>query len=286
LNLFNNRLQIGGGLRYDRFRFGIEDRVVPEASGTQTAGRWQPKASLAYTPTHRLPLTLHANYGRGISTADARVIVQRPGSQRIATTDFYQFGTSHHVGRVSATTDFFLIDRSAEQVYLADDGTYEFQGPSRAYGWEAKLGLELNRYVSLFGGVTDVANALYRGTQPREYVTNAPRLVANAGLTVSSWRGWSGSLRMRSINHYRLDNLDSSVLAAGHTVWDVGVARRVRRGIELNFTVDNLLNRSYWETQNFYESRLRGQTPRVRIHATPGYSRTVMVGMTFRLFGK
>jgi outer membrane receptor protein involved in Fe transport len=91
---------------------------------------------------------------------------------------------------------------------------------------------------------------------------------------------------MRSINHYRLDSLDSSVLAAGHTVWDLGVARRVRRGIELNFTVDNLLNRSYWETQNYYESRLPGQIPGTRIHATPGYSRTIMVGMTFRLFGK
>jgi outer membrane receptor protein involved in Fe transport len=286
LNLFGNRLQLGGGLRYDYFRFGITDQVTPEGSGTQTAGRWQPKASIAYTPSHRLPLTLHANYGRGISTADARVIVQRPDSQRIANTDFFQFGTSHHFGRVSATTDFFLIDRSAEQVYLADDGTFEFQGPSRAYGWEAKLGVEVNRYVSLFGGVTDVANALFRGTLPREYVTNAPRLVANAGLTVSSWKGWSGSLRMRAINHYRLDSLDPAILAAGHTVWDLGVARRVRRGVELNLTVDNLLNRSYWETQNYYESRLPGQMPGTRIHATPGYSRTIMVGMTFRLFGK
>ena len=177
LNLFGNRLQLGGGLRYDYFRFGIADQVTSAGSGTQTAGRWQPKASIAYTPSHRLPLTLHANYGRGISTADARVIVQRPDSQRIANTDFFQFGTSHHFGRISATTDFFLIDRSAEQVYLADDGTFEFQGPSRAYGWEAKLGVEVNRYVSLFGGVTDVANALFRGTLPREYVTKLPDLL-------------------------------------------------------------------------------------------------------------
>jgi outer membrane receptor for monomeric catechols len=286
LNLFGNRLQLGGGLRYDQFRFGIRDIVDPEATGTQTAGRWQPKASIAYTPFQRLPVTFHANYGRGISTADARVIVQRPDSPRVATTDFYQFGTSHRFGRVSATTDLFLIDRSSEQVYLADDGTYEFQGPSRAYGWEAKLGIEINRYVSFFGGITDVANAFFRATGPREYVTNAPKLVANAGLTLSGWKGWSGSLRMRTINHYRLDGLDSSILAAGHTAWDFGLSRRVRRGIELNFTIDNMLNRSYWETQNYYESRLMGQQPQTRIHATPGYPLTVMVGMTFRMFGK
>lgn len=286
VSLLHGKLQAGLGLRFDQFRFSLRDRVDPAGGGTQTAGRWQPKASAAYTPSSRIPLTIHANYGRGISTADARVIVQRPDSRRIATTDFYQLGTSHRIGRVSASADLFLIDRSSEQVYLADDGTFEFQGPSRAYGWESKLGVELTRFVSIFGGVTKVGNVYFRHTSPREYVTNAPHFTANAGITVSSWRGWSGSLRMRAINHYRLDSLDPSVTAAGHTVWDFGVARRVRRGVELNLTIDNLANRAYWETQNYYESRLPGQEPATRIHATPGYPLTVMVGMTFRLFGK
>ena len=286
VDLFGNRLQLGAGLRYDVFRFGIRDRVQPEASGVQSAARWQPKLSAAYTPSARLPLTLHANYGRGISTSDARVVVARPESQRIATTDFYQVGSSHKAGRFSATADLFLIDRSAEQVYLADDGTFEFKAPSRAYGWEAKLGAELNRYVSIFGGTTKVGNVFFRTPGEREYVTNAPRLVANAGATVSSWRGWSGSLRMRAISGYRLDGFDPSIRAAGHTVWDMGVARRVRRGVELNLTVDNLASRRYWETQNYYESRLPGEEPASRIHATPGYPLTIMAGMTFRFFGK
>lgn len=287
VSLFGNRLQLGGGLRYDTFRFDVQDRVEPDMSGTHTAGRWQPKASLAYTPHGRIPVTVHANYGRGISTADARVIVQRPDSTRIATTDFYQFGTSHRIGGFSATADLFLIDRSSEQVYLADDGTWEFKGPSRAYGWEAKTGYEFNRFLSVFGGVTKVGNAFFRGgDEEREYVTNAPHFVANAGVTVSAWRGWSGSVRMRAINRYRLDGFDPSVLAAGHTVWDIGIARRVARGVELNLTVDNVANRSYWETQNYYESRLPGQDPLSRIHATPGYSRTVMAGLTFRGWGK
>jgi hypothetical protein len=278
VNVFNNRLQLGVGLRYDEFRFAVGDRL--------TAGEWQPKASIAYTPSQRLPVTFHANYGRGISTADARVIVQRPDSTRIATTDFAQIGTAHRMGRVSLTTDLFLINRSAEQVYLADDGTFEFMGPSRAYGGEAKLGIDVNRFVSIYGGVTKVANAFYRATAPKEYVTNAPHFVANAGVTLAGWRGWSGSGRMRAINRYRLAALDPTVLASGHTVWDVGVARRIRRWAELNLTIDNLTDRSYWETQNYYESRLRGQNPVSRIHATPGYPLTVMAGVTVRMFGK
>ena len=106
-----------------------------------------------------------------------------------------------------------------------------------------------------------VANAFYRGTGPRLYVDSAPRFTANAGMTVANWKGWSGSLRMRAINHYRLDGEDSSLFAEGHTVWDLGISRRVRRGVEFNFTVDNMLNRSYYETQNYFESRLSGQDP-------------------------
>jgi outer membrane receptor protein involved in Fe transport len=272
-------------LRYDAFRFDVRDRVDPAASGVESAGRFQPKASLAATPFARVPVTLYANYGRGISTADARGIVQRPDAVRVASTDFYQVGASERLGRFSASTSLFLIDRSNEMVYVADDGSFEFLGPSRAYGFEAKGVVELSRHWSLNAGLTKVANAFYRGA-PRIYVDRAPHLVANAGLTASSWRGWSGSLRMRSINHYRLDGEDPSIVAAGHVVFDFALARRIRRGVEFNFSMDNVFDRRYYETQNYFESRLPGQAPVARIHATPGYPRTMTAGLTFRLFGK
>jgi outer membrane receptor protein involved in Fe transport len=286
ISLANGRVQLGGGLRYDAFRFDVRDRVDPTASGVETASRFQPKASLAATPWARLPVTFYANYGRGISTADARGIVQRPDAVRIATTDFYQTGASHRWGRYSGSTSVFLIDRSNELVYIADDGSFDFLGPSRAYGFEAKTALELTRHWSIHGGLTKVGNAFYRGTGPRVYVDRAPHLVANAALTVSSWKGWSGSWRMRAINRYRLDGEDPAIAAAGHTVFDLAIARRILRGVEFNLTVDNLLNRAYYETQNYFESRLPGQDPAARIHATPGYPRTITAGLTFRLFGK
>ena len=286
LTLFNGKLLAGGGLRYDQFRFGVKDRVDPLQSGVQSAGRWQPKGSLAFTPSRRVPLTFYANYGRGISTSDARVVVQYPNDTRIAITDFYQLGVSHRAGRFSTSADLFLIDRSNEQVYIPDDGTFEFKGPSRAYGFETKAAVEITHHVSINAGLTKVANAFYRGELPRVYVDSAPHFVANAGLTVSSWRGWSGSLRMRAINHYRLHGENPSIVASGHTVFDLGVSRRIRRGVELNFALDNLTNRAYYETQNYFESRLPGQDPISRIHATPGYPISVMVGMTFRLRGK
>jgi outer membrane receptor protein involved in Fe transport len=285
-SLFGGRLQFGAGLRYDVFRVSVRDLVEPQFSGGQTAARFQPKFNLSYTPSHRVPVTFYANYGRGISSTDARGVVRAPGGTQIATTDFYQAGTSHQFRRVSVTTSLFWIDRSNELVYVPDDGSLEFAGPSRAYGFEARTSIEITRRLTLEGGVTKVLNAFYRGTTPRTYVDRAPHFVANAGLTLSAWRGWSGSVRMRAIDHYRLDPEDRSVAASGHTVFDLSASRRIRRGLDFNLALDNFTNRLYYETQNYFVSRLLGGTPVARIHATPGYPLTATVGLTFRFRSK
>jgi outer membrane receptor protein involved in Fe transport len=234
-----------------------------------------------------VPLTFHVNYGRGINSVDARVVVQHPKDPRLATTDFYQAGTSSNFGRLSLTTDVFLIGHSNELVYDPDDGTYEFQGPSRSYGYEAKLSMALTRHLALNGGLTKIGNAYFTGGDHRVYVDCAPHFVANAALTLAAWHGWSGSLRMRAINHYRLDENDPSIVASGHTVFDLGLARAIHRGIEFNLSVDNLTNRDYYETQNYFESQVAPLAPAVwRIHGTPGYPLTAVAGITFRLRGK
>jgi outer membrane receptor protein involved in Fe transport len=74
---------------------------------------------------------------------------------------------------------------------------------------------------------------------------------------------------------------------SGHTVFDLGLARQIRRGIELNLSLDNLTNRDYYETQNYLESRVTsdgsGRGPDSRYS---GYPLTAVVGMTIRLRGK
>ncbi len=287
LSFLRGRLLIGAGLRFDEFRYALADRVAPENGGVQAAGKWQAKGSAAFTPIRRVPLTLTANYGRGINSIDARGVVQRPDSPRLGATDFYEAGLSSNFKRIGLAADVFLIDHSHEQVYVPDDGSIEFKGPSRAYGYEAKASVAVTRHLSLNGGLTKISNAFYRGGLSRVYVDSAPHFVANAALTLAGWHGWSGSLRMRAINGYRLDGEDPSIRAAGHTVLDLGVARRIRRGVELNFSIDNLTDRDYYETQNYFESRVSPTAPVIsRIHATPAFPLTAVVGLTFRLGGK
>ena len=281
LSFWTGRLLVSGGLRFDEFRY-VVDGI------SQLAGRWQGKGAVAYTPLRRLPVSLHLNYGRGINSADARGVIQRPEQSRLATTDFYQAGFATHLQRLSLSGDFFLIDNSNAMVYIPDDGSFELKGPSRAYGFEAKASLQLTRRFAMNGGLTKVGNAFYRGTSPaRIYIDSAPRFVANAGVTMTPWHGWSGSLRMRAINHYRLDGEDPSIAAAGHTVFDMGVSKQVYRRAEFSVSFDNFTNRSYFETQNYFESRARPTAPVVaRIHGTPGYPLTVTTGVTFRFGAK
>ena len=287
LSFWNRRLILGGGLRYDEFRYNVDDRVNPDAGGLQYGGRWQGKGSAAFTPVKNAAFTLHANYGRGINSIDARGVVQRPDQPRLATTDFYQFSASSNRGRFGLSVDAFLIDHSNEQVYIPDDGSFEFKGPSRAYGYEAKASVQLTRHLSLNGGMTKIANAFFKGGDHRVYVDSAPHFVANAALTLAAWHGWSGSFRMRAINHYRLDGDDPSIVGSGHTVFDVGVAKQVSRRLELNLSLDNLTNRDYYETQNYFVSRVTPDAPIVaRIHGTPGYPLTAITGITMRFGGK
>jgi len=288
LTLAKGKIQIAGGLRYDNFNFNATDRLDRSINIARNGGLFQPKASFTYTPWLGKPLSFHWNYGRSVTSSNARALIIEPKSPLLAKTDFYQFGTSHNKGRFSAATSFFWIDRSLETIYVADSGLNEFTGPSRNYGFELKTSTQINRYLSLNASATKVINAFYRGTNPREYIDRAPHFTGYVGLTLSQWKGWSGSARMRAINRYILNGEDplSRSRVPGHTVTDIGFSRKLFKGVELNIAVDNVFNKTYYETFEKYESALRGEDPIERVHATPGYGTTFVGGLTFRLFNK
>ena len=60
--------------------------------------------------------------------------------------------------------------------------------------------------------------------------------------------------------------------------------KMIRPWVNFLFSIDNLTNKEYYETQNYFESRVApGDPVMARIHATPGYPIGVMVGLTFYL---
>lgn len=309
---FNGHLLLETGLRFDYFTFDVDGfelaglnpqsflnqcfsaplRLCGEnLTAKESAGKFQPKLSLVWSPFEKTPVSFYANYGRGISSQDARGIARNPSAPKLSTTDFYQLGTSYNSNRFSAVFSTFLIDRSNEQVYIPDDGSIEFAGRSRSYGVELRNSLKINRYLSFNGGLTQVVRAFYPGEftaeNRRVIVDSAPRTVANGGFVLSELRGFNASLNWRHISRYRLDGEDASIKASGHDVVDLSISKRLKKWVDLNFSIDNLLNKKYYETQNYFESRTAPNADVIsRIHATPGYPFTVNIGLTFRFGAK
>ncbi len=79
--------------------------------------------------------------------------------------------------------------------------------------------------------------------------------------------------------------MNREVFVAG---FDFSVAKRLRRRVDFNLAIDILFNKRYFETQNFFESRMLrpGDPVSARIHATPGYPFGVAAGLTFWLLGE
>ena len=287
-------VHLEGGLRFDDYRYSVLDRLTSNQK-ILSAAFLEPKANLIYTPSRQIPVSLHMNYGRAVTSLDARSILQNPSAPVASATDFYMAGSSHHLRRLSASTDVFLIDRQHELVYDADDGSYEEQGPSRSYGWEVKSSLTLNHHLSWNGGITQVSNAFYRGTKPREYVDSAPHSVANASVTLQNWHSLYSSVRYRHISGYSVFNIGSTALPAypytsatrayanGLDVVDFSVSAKMSHGVEWNLSVDNLNQKKYYETQNLFDSRLTPDAQvEARIHGTPGYPQGITAGFTWR----
>ncbi|MEO7672690.1 MAG: TonB-dependent receptor plug domain-containing protein [Pyrinomonadaceae bacterium] len=308
IDFANGHVHVEVGLRFDTFTFDVNGFEQTDTNrplvGKQSATKFQPKLSVIYSPFETFPVSFYGNYGRGISSQDARGIIRNPDSPKVSTTDFYQTGATYNGKRFSIAPNFFLIDRSNEQVYIPDDGSIEFAGRSRSYGMELKTFVRFTRNLSFNGGLSQIFKAFYPGefteSEPRQRVIidNAPHFTANGSFVLTEFKGFNSWLTYRKITKYRVDAEDASILAPGYDVVDFSISKRLRKWMDVNFSIDNVLNKTYNETQQYHESRLRTDAPigvdpetgrdiyPSRFHITPGFGTVFTVGLTFRIGAK
>lgn len=308
IDLAGGHVHVEAGLRFDTFTFdvnGFESTdIIRPLVGKQTATKFQPKVTVLFSPFDAFPISFYGNYGRGISSQDARGVIRNPDAPIISTTDFYQTGAAYNGKRFSFAPNFFFIDRSNEQVYIPDDGSIEFAGPSRSYGVEIKTFVRIKPYLSLSGGLTRVIRAFYPGqftesdpTQ-RVIVENAPHTTANGSIVLTERKGFNSLLTWRHISSYRVAAEEPAIRAFSYDVVDFSFSKRLNRHLDVNFAIDNILNKTYNETQQYHESRLRTDAPigidpdtgrdiyPSRFHITPGYGTVFTLGVTFKIGSK
>jgi outer membrane receptor protein involved in Fe transport len=273
------RARVVTGLRHERFAFGVRDltagALVRRASPSWTG----PKVSVVVAPIGEGSFELFTNYGRGLHSNDARATVEDGTQVRLPSANGYEVGVRRRLGRrFELSAAYWLLDLDGELRWVGDEGVTELAGATRRHGFEFE-----GRWQVIPGVWTDLdltrSTGFYRDTG--EAIARAPRLTWSAGLVVADRRGWSAEIGGRHVGDHPAVE-DRSRNAAGFTVVDLTVRRRLSARWEATATVDNLLDADVREAQTFFGSRLRNEArPVDDIHFTPGNPRAIRVGFQY-----
>ena len=256
------------GLRGDVFVFDVDDRSpneetdTPRLQGNTTDGIVSPKASLIVSPFtnpaslwHQTDLFL--NFGMGYHSNDARDAVQ-PGGSGLARSTGAEIGARTWLyNRVELASSLWWLDLGSELVFVGDEGTTEQRGPTRRWGVDIEVRVEVLPWLLLDYDLT-YSDPRFRVTG--EAIPLAPTLLMNGGLTAYPIENFSAALRVRFLDD-RAANEDRSVIARGYTLIDL-LLRYRWRNLEVSFDVLNLADTDWRETQFATDSCLRREVGR------------------------
>jgi outer membrane cobalamin receptor len=256
------------GIRYDQFFSTYKDLLMHTQSASAQAGILSPKVNVSFSPNDRNQLYL--NTGRGFHSNDTRVVVPRLGR------DVLPAAYGADLGWVWKPADRLFIQPVAwylwldqEFVYVGDAGIVEAGGRTRRYGLDLSARYQLTRHL--------FADMDINWTRPRavdeeageNYIPLAPVFTTVGGLSLTSFKGFSGSVRYRYMTD-RAANEDNSIIAEGYMVADLQL-NYTRERWEIGLNIQNLTNTRWKETQFATESRLQNELlPVEEIHFTPG----------------
>ena len=264
----NNWLLIGG-LRLDYLNFLLEDQLQP-AYQTQglAAAVLSPKFNVLYTPSSSWQLYLKS--GKSFHSNDTHVVLAQGGRQTLPAAYGADLGTLYKpFRRLYLNAALWMLYLEQEFVYVGDEGVVEPSGQTLRRG--ADLGLRYQLSQQLFADA-DLSYArpesLYT-PEGEHFIPLAPTFTSSGGLSLTNWKGLSGSLRYRYLAD-RAANEDRSVLAEGYFLADLNLNYRYRK-TTLGISVENLFNTQWREAQFLTESRLQDEEePVEEIHFTPG----------------
>jgi outer membrane receptor protein involved in Fe transport len=277
--VFNAHVRAIVGVRHDRFAFDVR-AVAPGPAGRLSPSSTGPKASVIVSPTRSGDVQLFANYGHGFHSNDARAAVNDPTAPILPGANGYELGLRRSFGqRAEVAAAWWLLDLESEFTWVGDEGITEAGGATRRHGPEIEARW---RVAAPLWAEVDVTASRGRYRETSDVIARAPRLTLNAAAVLTDWHDWSGQLRVRHVGDHPAVE-DGSVDAAGFTVTDLHVRRRVSEDWDALVSVENLFNSSYREAQTFFPSRLANEPMAVDdIHFTPGNPRVIRIGFEYR----
>lgn len=266
------------GIRYDQFFSTYRDLLVHAQSASARAGILSPKINVSFNPNDRHQLYL--NSGRGFHSNDTRVVVPRLGREVLPAAYGADFGWIWKPANrffVQPVVWYLWLDQ--EFIYVGDAGIIEAGGRTRRYGVDLSARYQLTKHL--------FADVDLNWTRPRaadelageNFIPLAPVFTTIGGLSLTPYKGFSGSVRYRYMAD-RPANEDNSIVAEGYMVTDLQL-NYARKRWEIGLNIQNLGNTRWKETQFATESRLQDEAvPVEEIHFTPGTPRFVRLAFT------
>jgi outer membrane receptor protein involved in Fe transport len=272
-------LQVMPALRVDRFSWGVDDLEMPGTSHSASKAIVSPKLSAQVKLDDTV--TVFANSGFGFHSNDARAATDTMGKGSLARAIGAETGIRMkptHGSRVSA--DVWYLHLSSEQVWSGDAGGTEPSDPTRRFGIDVEGSVAATPYLSLDGNITWAHATFVANRGNAGALALAPRWMGSGGATLHGDKQFV-ALRARGIGD-RPGNDDGTLTAEGYLIFDL-VAGRKFGGMDLNLTVNNLLNTEWREAQFAEESRVTPTSDLVeQMHFTPGLPLTATLTAAYQ----
>jgi outer membrane receptor protein involved in Fe transport len=272
--LLNDHFTFNAGLRFDQFNYRYNNKL---ATDTTLPGAGIYKAN-DHSVSPKLSLYYHANAntefyistGKGFHSNDARGGVARNGVQVLPSAYGVDLGTVFKPAKnLLINAALWYIYLQQEFVYGGDGGSVEFSGPTRRSGLDLSVRYQPIPALYIDADVNYAHGRSINDSKGADYIPLAPEWSSTGGITYSLKNGFNGSIRYRYLAD-RPANEDYSLTAEGYFITDF-VLNYTRPKYEIGFTINNVLNTKWKETQFDTETKLKGERNSVdEICFTPG----------------
>ncbi len=274
------KVQVIPGLRFDHFYFQYNDLLINAVSDpNQQRVLVSPKLNFIVQPSSKSQFFLKT--GTGYHSNDSRAVIARRNNQILPRSYGADLGTVLKPSSkllVNATLWYLHLDQ--EFVYVGDEGIVEASGRTRRLGADLGLRLQMGDKVFIDSDITYSHARSIDDPVGENYIPLAPMLTYSGGISFTDFKGFSGSLKTRVLGD-RPANEDYSIKAEGYWITDANLSYQAGAW-RLGLIIQNLLNKTWNETQFATESRLYNELNSVEeIHFTPGAPFQIRTSLSF-----
>lgn len=258
------------GLRVDNFTFNYVDKLQENYQNNQeTKTVLSPKLNFLYRSNEELQFFLKS--GIGFHSNDTRVVIQQKAKEVLPAAYGVDVGTIWRpFSKVLLNATVWYLYLEQEFVYVGDAGIVEPSGKTRRLGLDLGVRWQINDWLFLNSDATYAKARSIEEEKGLDYIPLAPDFTLVGGLSVLNLGRFTGGIQYRYLDD-RPANEDNSIVAEGYFVTDINTNYKISKAVTIGFSIENLFNTAWNETQFATESRLQNETDAVEeIHFTPG----------------